>query len=221
MDIIELGLSYFDNDVPTAKLFCDEVWRPNYINFNSDEKKAINFMLDYSRCYHNMAALSIRGHIFKREYWSVINNANDVNALLSRPFDIEAFKKMHTDAIANLKVRDDERAADRKTVVDEAVAKSELHLTSFDMRRAHITALMAALEADIKEFNNDFGDEHISLSTTHALYGENGNLVIVDAKPDADWKGSDYSFNSETHEISKIKYNVDTDCDCDCCNDDK
>lgn len=220
MNILDFALTYFDNGaVPTAKVFADDIWRPNYVNFNSDEKKAIDFMGDYARCYHRMGSAYMTGTIFSREYANVLKNTDVVNAMLSRPLDVELLKQMHKDGLVELKNRNDKRAAERKDLIESKVMAVKDNLISFDKRRAQITALMEALENDMQELNSSFGDENIKVSNNHALYGGSGGIVIIDTTSPNDWQELHYAFNSDSDSLTEIDNPLNVECDCcDCCN---
>ncbi|MBO6225553.1 MAG: hypothetical protein J6N72_08930 [Psychrobacter sp.] len=213
MDILALASSYFENGaVPTAKVFADEVWRPNYVNFNSDEKLAVSVMSDYIHCYHRMGTGYMTGAMFITEYRNVIDNADKVNTLLSHPLDIDLFKKMHEEGLVKLKNREDARAAERKSIVEAQIIAIKDSVIGFNDRLAQIAALTHSLENDIKVLSNSLSDENITLSM-----GADASTVIVDKKP-TQHTYQYYTYDRDTNSLTSIANPLANACDCcDCC----
>lgn len=213
MDIIEKGLSYFDNGaVPEVKQFADEVWRPNRKDMTPIELKLTDFMADYVYCYQYIKKLRFDASMFQTRYALLLKRKAELNPLLAKPLDVDGLSDLLADAKIELQQKNDKRVDDRFAVVKQKVLPVKDKIAALNVRREHLLALMSELQADIKTVSDEIDDDEIEIDVKN-IFLFDGGFVIADKKPSPSWEYPQYSYDVTTGDLTKIK---NTDCDPDC-----
>ena len=219
LTVIELALSYFENgNVPSVKVFTDEVWRPSRADMTYTERKVTDMMADYVFCYEGIKTLRFNSQIFGIRMHNLRGKHKEVIEAIDIPFDIEGLTGMLADAKIKKENRRIQRQIERLENTKGLVLEVNDDLVALNARRAHIMALINELEADTQAVVANIKGEGLGIHVG-SLYAPDGVFTIIDKNPEFTWDHKQYSFNVHTSEMTPIKEpDCDCDCDCDDCN---